>query len=326
MIKLQPIKDKNIYYSIIYKEIKYLLDRILFEPILNIASIDIISNAISSSLIEALKKGQISYADGYFTGKFNAQLGLEIRKMGGRWDKNRKGYYIRQEDISSEVKFAIARGNSITKEKIQKINEVLDNLQKSNNIPKINFTQQFNTIIVDIDEQYRITVAKKLSIPMTLSEFQKENLRREYTENLNKYISDLTIDSVIRLREKIQDKISQGYRASSLINIIDAQRGISDRHSLFIAKQETSILVSTYRDSRYQEAGIKNYIWSTSHDSRVRHDHKILDGKRFLFNKPPITDQATGARNNPGFDYGCRCIAIPILEDDSPVEYKIQRN
>ena len=74
-------------------------------------------------------------------------------------------------------------------------------------------------------------------------------------------------------------------------------------------------MVSKYRQIRYEEVGIDNYIWSTSHDSRVRHDHRELQGKVFSFSNPPITDKATGARNNPGEDFGCRCVAIPVMPE-----------
>ncbi len=65
--------------------------------------------------------------------------------------------------------------------------------------------------------------------------------------------------------------------------------------------------------------GILEYRWSTSKDERVRHDHKALDTKIFSFASPPVTNLKTGARNNPGCDFGCRCIAIPIFRD-TPAE------
>lgn len=321
MIKASPIIDKNIYHKLIYTEIKNLLDRILFNPIIAIAQGTDINNASSAQLITALKTGKITYAENYFTGKFNAAIGLELRRIGANWDKSRKAYFLAQGNIPTDIKIAIAQGKSLIQEKISKINQVLDNLQKTNAVPGINFDVQFASMLLDVDRQFKMTIPQDIGIPMTLTPFMRESIRREYTENLNKYIKDLTVDSTERLREKVVENVQEGYRASNLLGVIAAERGVANRHGLFIAKQETSIMISTYRDSRYKEAGVVRYIWSTSGDSRVRHDHKILDGKKFFFNNPPVTNQSTGAKNNPGFDYGCRCVAIPLLEDDIEIKY-----
>ena len=327
MKRLNPVVDKNWYHGVIYQEIKRLLERILFEPIIQIAKYganvnrETLKNAPSNELIEALKTGKITYAENYFTGKFNARIGFELRKIGADWNKIRKAYFLAQGNIPTDIKIAIAQGSSVVKDKIAKINEILTGLQQTGSIPNIDFDTQFGSMLVDIDQQFKTTIPKDLGIPLTMSEFQKETIRREYTENLNKYIKDLTVASTERLRKKVIENVQEGYRASNLLGVIAAERGVADRHALFIAKQETSILIGTYRDSRYLEAGIVKYIWSTSHDSRVRHDHKILDGKIFYFNNPPVTNQATGAKNNPSFDYGCRCQAIPILNEDKEIQY-----
>ena len=321
MIKAQPIKEKDIYHRTIYQEIKFFLDKILFEPILEIAESKDIDNAVSKELLTALRKGTITYAKEYFTGTFKASIGLELRKIGATWDKGKKAYYLPQGRIPTDVKIAIAQGISDIQSKIAKINKKLDYLQTSGAIATLGLSKQIDLVLGDIDKQIKTTIPKDIGLPMTLSEFQKEAIRREYTDNLNKYIKKLTIDSTTRLREKVQEQVSQGYRASSLLDVIHAQKGVSDRHALFIAKQEISLLTSTYRDARYKEAGINKYIWASTHDNRVRHDHKILDGKVFNFNRPPVTNQATGARNNPGYDFGCRCRAVPILPDDKELFY-----
>lgn len=326
MIKAQPVRDKDIYHQIIYREIKELLDKILFNPIIYIAlwndiSRETLKNAPSNELIQALNTGKITYAENYFTGKFNASIGLELRKMGADWNKLRKAYFLAEGNVPTDVKIAIAKGRSLIQDKISKINDKLTDLQKTGAVPEINFDVQFAAMMLDIDQQFKTTIPKDLGLPMTISAFQRETIRREYTENLNKYIKDMTVDSTERLRKKVFDNVQEGYRASNLLGVLEAEHGVASRHALFLAKQETSLLVSTYRDSRYQEAGVKKYLWSTSHDSRVRHDHKILDGKVFFFNDPPVTNQSTGAKNNPGFDFSCRCVAIPILDDDDEIKY-----
>ena len=327
MLKLSPIKERRNYYQLVYKEIKDLLNRILFNPIIEIAESKELENAISKELLSVLRSGKITYAEGYFTGKFNAAIGLELRKIGATWNKSRKAYYLQKESVPTEVKIAIAKGMSDVQAKIAKINKILDNFQKTGVVPNISFSKQVDGVLLDIDSQFKTTIPKDIGIPLTLSDMQKESLRREYTENMNLYIQDMTKKSVVRLREKVQEQVSQGYRASSLLDVIHAQKGVTDRHALFLAKQEISLLTKTYRDSRYKEAGINEWIWSSSHDSRVRPLHRKLDGHKFNYtDKLPIIDEKTGEKGTPGQAYGCRCRLIPLLDTDKYIQLGINKD
>ena len=73
-----------------------------------------------------------------------------------------------------------------------------------------------------------------------------------------------------------------------------------------------------------KDAGCKKYTWRTQRDSRVRSCHRALDGKIFSWDNPPMMWRETahgvvytGDRCNPGEDWGCRCIAIPVFEISS---------
>src|SRR5690606_27552239 len=81
----------------------------------------------------------------------------------------------------------------------------------------------------------------------------------------------------------------------------------------------TTLFRSKIVEFRQTAAGIEEYIWTTSGDERVREMHAKLDGKRFKWSDPPVTN-AQGDRNNPGEDYQCRCTAyavLPELEEES---------
>ena len=65
---------------------------------------------------------------------------------------------------------------------------------------------------------------------------------------------------------------------------------------------------------RAVNTGHTRYIWQTAGDQRVRDTHRVLNGKIFDFNNPPIIDEL-GNRGNPGEDYQCRCIARIILSE-----------
>jgi SPP1 gp7 family putative phage head morphogenesis protein len=108
---------------------------------------------------------------------------------------------------------------------------------------------------------------------------------------MNKYIQDWYADDIIKLRGRVEEAVAVGYRADHMRDVLMAEYGVAERKALFLAKQEGSLLVSKYRETRYKEVGLMRYRWSTSHDQRVRHDHRELNEKIFDWDHPPITDQ-----------------------------------
>lgn len=70
-------------------------------------------------------------------------------------------------------------------------------------------------------------------------------------------------------------------------------------------------------DKQQQDAGVQEYIWSDSGDSRVRSGHHRLNGKKFRWDDPPVVDERTGRRCHPGEDFQCRCVAIPVFDIDT---------
>ena len=78
--------------------------------------------------------------------------------------------------------------------------------------------------------------------------------------------------------------------------------------------------MTKYKQVRYQSAGVNQYKWkcvvgSPNHPVRPMHAElgKRSDkGELFTWDNPPIVD-SKGDRKNPGQDFGCRCVAIPVV-------------
>jgi SPP1 gp7 family putative phage head morphogenesis protein len=88
--------------------------------------------------------------------------------------------------------------------------------------------------------------------------------------------------------------------------------------ALFIARDQTSKLNADLTKQQQADAGVEEYVWDSSGDSRVRPCHAALNGKTFNWNDPPEmwyeTKKGrvnTGRRCHPGEDYQCRCVALP---------------
>src|SRR3990167_1807839 len=146
---------------------------------------------------------------------------------------------------------------------------------------------------------------KDLEIPLDLDEATRKKIRDSYSDGINSYVRGWSDEAVDRLRNRVEEQVAQGFRADRMADILKAEYGVTESRAKLIARQETGTLVAKYRQTRYEAVGIKKYIWSTSLDERVRPDHRVLNCRIFSFDDPPITDRATGRRNNPGEDFRC---------------------
>jgi SPP1 gp7 family putative phage head morphogenesis protein len=76
-----------------------------------------------------------------------------------------------------------------------------------------------------------------------------------------------------------------------------------------IARDQTLKLNSAITKDRHIAAGISEYTWSTSLDDRVRPEHEALEGTKHSWDAPPEP-------GHPGEDFQCRCVAIPVIDED----------
>lgn len=319
MKELRPIKDHDVYAEPISAQIARALFDALYRPLFAILGTPPKQVALRNApdtLREALMSGRIWYNDGKFYGKFNAAIGLALRKMGANFNSRDKLYYLPTDKLTMDMRAIIGAANSKFSEQQ---NALLETLNKMNNPPELEFLKvqpYLAGVFIDLERQFQTTVPDDLQIPMKMTPYIQQEIERDYTANLNLYIKGWYADEIIKLREDVQKVVAQGYRADHMAAVLEAQYGVAQRKAKFLGRQETSLLVSKFREQRYKESGIRKYRWSTSHDSRVRHDHKELNNKIFDWDHPPITDQATQARNHPGEDFNCRCVAIPLLDSD----------
>ena len=111
------------------------------------------------------------------------------------------------------------------------------------------------------------------------------------------------------------------FAEGSLTNRLAKIGNITKRRAQFIARDQTSDLVSDLNQIRQQEVGIEGYLWRNSQDIRVvgrpggtyptgnrRHmDHWTREGKFYRWDDPP-------SDGHPGKPINCRCFAEPVIE------------
>lgn len=131
------------------------------------------------------------------------------------------------------------------------------------------------------------------------------------TENVN-LIKSIPKQYLDRVKKSIIAGVLNNEQAEDLTKTLSNDYGISQRRARFIARDQVSKINAAISQKRQQNLGVNSYVWSTSMDDRVRETHQEAEGNTYSYDSPPeVTDY-----NNPGEDYGCRCVASPIIEFD----------
>ena len=315
---IKPILTRKKYEDAIQKRIYAYLYEQIFAPIYQILlRHPTKENAPTTMLVNYLRIGRLVFEGGkYFRGNLNATISKSLRELGATWNKTQKAYQIEYSALPTEVKVAIVEGTEKLKAQADQVSNFLNAIE-GRDLPSLGIELEFRKTIEDLDKQFTQTTSKVLPqhFEVAMSPYYKNRMEEEYVEQLDLAIKDLHEKTVVRLRQQVLDNTLVGFRAENLITGIQQENRKTYNHAKFIAKQETSLLTSAYREARYTDNGINFYMWSTSHDRRVRPMHKALQGQYFRFDNPPVTD-ALGHKNNPGEDFGCRCVSIPILDEN----------
>lgn len=324
---LPPLPFRERYYVGVEREINRIMRELIYVPLFRIASGYTwdVRNA-PDALAEAVAQGLVWYEGGEFHGKFSAEVSRQISRLGGIFNRKTRTWALKQDKVPIEVKFAQTDANSRYESMRAEILSTLSDVDPElvSRISKA--TEEYGRTITEMDDDFKRGIAKsnlyelagkardEFTIEANLTEAQRAIIARDWGQNLDLYIKGWVKEDILKLREEIQPHVMAGGRAKGLIENLTKNYGVSQRKAKFLARQETSLLMSKFRETRYTGMGVTRYKWSTSHDEKVRLDHRALNGKFFSFDDPPITNRKKKARNNPGEDFNCRCIAIGIVE------------
>ncbi len=316
-ISLQPIIHRESYTSAVEAGLLTYLREAIFDPLLDLvteSSLKIRQNGEHdprhSAVWDALAIGIIWYAQGVFSGTFDAAISRELRALGAR--RVGVNFALASEELPIVLRGVVAMSIQRSQQLHQAVLSTLDVMES--NLPKastgLEFTEEVDKIVGGLQEQLVQSVSnvEGLPAPSQVPPGLPETLRERIAMDANRAIKNFSVEATQRLRVNVKANIAAGGRTDRLAKIIETEFGVAKRRARFIADQETSLLVSKFREERYKDLGSEDYVWDTSHDEKVRHDHAELDGKTFSWASPPITNWATGARNHPGEDYNCRCV------------------
>lgn len=334
MRALTPLVIKETYYSDIEAEIRDIFDDLIYRPLLAVVGVRLrdinrieIKNSMSA-LLSAIAAGDIWYEDGQFRGRFNGRTSAAILKLGGKFNVKSRTYSLPRGKLPDDLKFAQNKANSQYEQMRVKLLSILDNIDVNQAYLSASIKLEYEKTLQRMDTDFRKTLPKeaperadnpasavsRLIIEAKLTPEQRRIIADDWGNNLELYIKGWAQDNILKLRQEIQPHVMAGGRAKGLVKTLQDNYGVSTRKAKFLARQETALLMAKFQETRYRDIGIEKYRWSSAHDKRVRHDHNELDGKVFRFDSPPVSNRKTGARNNPGEDFECRCVAVPVFD------------
>lgn len=309
----RPLLLRQKYWTGIEAEIQRLFNELIYIPLaesMKRKPVEVMNS--SSALMEAVANGTVWYDDGHFVGAFNSKITKELRALGAMWNQASKTWSLVRDLIPAQIRTAQAQAEIRYNALRHSMMTTLEGMNIES-IDQFSTTEgQYGRTIEWMNDDFEKAV-KSISIPPKLTVKQKQIISDEWGQNLNLYIKEWAAENILELRGKIQANTFVGGRSAQLVDMIRQNYQVSQRKAKFLARQETSLLLSKFRQTRYEDIGSYEYKWSGANDERERPDHKALNNKIYSYSLPPITDRRTGARNNPGEDYGCRCVAIPIF-------------
>lgn len=322
------LKMREKYYKKTENYLELLFYDTFYKPILGILKGNdlmpekVLLNKLNS-LILAISKGVVTFDNDEFKGSFNISMSKELNKFAD-FDSRTKTWKVKD---FSKVPSSVIAASVEMKRKTDQLNEELqtffDGLEERF---EYGIEPKLDTPIGETIDGFQSEVTKDLesiSIEVQLTEEQKNNLIEDYNNNQSLSIKKWNNEQVQRLRDAVSKIQFTGYNKSSLRDILMYEWNVSKNKAQFLSRQETSLLLSKFRREQNLKAGVRKYKWSTSLDERVRpedgnkftpgNNHKRLHGKVFFYGDPPIVDTKTGRRAEPGEDFNCRCIAIPVI-------------
>jgi len=306
------LRWKEEYSEPTQKELEYYFYELFWSDIIKALEDPYFRLNANNALLSAIRKGIIRYSNGEFVGDFSMKISTELDKFAKYDGRSKTWKGVPPASISASATIANQKSKALN----EKISGLIDRIPSRVSAAVDSLKYSIEKPLAAMNYQATQDL-KNTGIILDVTPELSQNIINDYTNNLNISIKNWEPKQTERLRGMIEKNILSGYNRLELIDQISNEYGVTNNKAKFLARQETTLLTSTVRDSRYQGAGVRKFRWSAtggkSGDGRTRTLHRKLHGQTFFYSSPPIIDEQTGGRGTPGKAYGCRCGAIPVL-------------
>lgn len=247
----------------------------------------------------ALISGTLWYHAGIFGGEFNSKISRELRELGATLRGDGTFYlpnYHMPIALRSAIAFAAQCAQELHRDTVGFIDTIQVHVKRA--ILGISVAAIFNRIISDLSDK------AKESVPIIT-----ESEQAEFDERMRKIAEDYLGD----IKKKIEANVRVGARPDKLRDIVAAWETALRSRIATEAEHQAAVIVTKFRRELARKIGSHEYVWQDMGDNKVRRCHRLLNGKTFNWDNPPVVDDRTGFRGHPGDAANCRCVPCLIL-------------
>jgi SPP1 gp7 family putative phage head morphogenesis protein len=165
-----------------------------------------------------------------------------------------------------------------------------------------------------VDESLAESMQKAVGVDISSYLGPDSDIRAALTEAIEEnvaLIKSIPAQYLDGIRETVEKAFARGDRFESVAKLIAHVGDVTESRAKLIARDQVSKMNASFNEVRQASVGVTHYVWSTSHDERVRASHAALNGETFAWAKPPEVD---GEHVNPGEAINCRCVALPVID------------
>lgn len=176
-------------------------------------------------------------------------------------------------------------------------------------------------------KQIRKTYDQGLGVNIFSQEPWLSTQLESFNEQGSALILSLSDDEISSVKQVVLRSVSEGQSLTNTIKNIQKRFAISYRHAKLIARDQTAKLNGSLTRLRQENLGVETYIWQTSSDDRVRASHKVLDGMECSWIDSSVyripgedkwrkKSSINAFEGQIGQDFQCRCVSIPVLNEE----------
>lgn len=296
MKTLAPVLHRESYTRAIEAELIAFVEDTLLKPLRDVR----LNSVEHDALLAAIAAGRVWHDGLRWRGTFNLSISKRIRDLGGF----EKPYHALPPEVQDALRDSAAKFSAYKAALLGLLATIEGNVRT---LPAPFDPTPVKAVVTDAAAQFEKSVEGVPVNPVPVGAV--EEVAEEAVAGLTGYQTQLVLDGVAQLRKELA-------KAATPADLEDRVAIVSTslkRRAALGADQSASETVADVRETLSESVGIEEYEWVTMGDSKVRHDHKMLDGRIFRFDNPPVVDTATGRRGNPGEDHNCRCFARPVI-------------
>ena len=160
-------------------------------------------------------------------------------------------------------------------------------------------------------------ISEQIKVRETLSDPAVKTVIQASTQQAAQLIKLIPAEYLGKVQGEVMRALTTGRGQADLIPFFTKEYNGRVKWARQVALDQTRKAYSTINRVRLEKVGVKRYEWLHSGGAKEpRKDHIAMNGKIFEYNNPPVIDQRTGERGNPGDAINCRCVAKPIFDFD----------